>query len=323
MWETTDADAPGGGMGHSHSVAIDKVKWPIRDANNRILRYEIKWVVFLAAGYAQVPVVLGGINVFAFDLKTGAKLWTFSSQYADSVNDIPGVVAAYDTDRDSFADRVYVGDMNGRLWELNALDGTNPNGAQVDGTDAGKQIPLFNAGIGNPISVLPAVITHDNHTIVVFGTGGADWASDAATYAIYAVDATATRSTPNYASGAGTLLWQYNLSSGEKVWSSPTIAAGEDGRRRVYVATSFGSMESGDPGQDVDQGGGNLLCLNLGNGTLDWRINNIGKVRGSLYLDRKHLYLTTLDNQVIQIGGEDFGGGKGSRPAVLRSWKQF
>ena len=206
----------------------------------------MKWVVFVATGYAQIAVNHGGINVFAFDLKTGVKLWRFSDEYADSVNDIPGAVTVYDTDGDSFADRVYVGDMNGRLWELNALDGTNPNGTQISGTDAGKQIPLFNAGIGKPISVSPAIITQSNHTILVFGTGGADWASNASTYAVYAVDATAKRSTPTYATGAGTLLWQYNLSTGEKVWSTPTIANGQ-----IYVVTAFGTMESSDPGQDA------------------------------------------------------------------------
>jgi Tfp pilus tip-associated adhesin PilY1 len=191
MWEATDTAAAGGGMGNAYSVAIDKVKWPVRDANNQIIGYEMKWVVFLATGYAQIAVNHGGINVFAFDLKTGVKLWHFSAEYADSVNDIPGPVTLADTDADSFADLVYVGDMNGRLWELNALDGANPNGLY-----AGKQVPLFNAGIGKPIAVSPAVITQNNHVILVFGTGGADWASDATAYAVYAVDATAKRSPP-------------------------------------------------------------------------------------------------------------------------------
>ena len=128
MWEATDTAAPGGGMGNAYRVAIDKVKWPVRDAQGQIVSYEMKWIVFVATGYAQIAVNHGGINVFAFDLKTGAKLWRFSIEYADSVNDIPGAVTVYDTDGDSFADRVYVGDMNGRIWELNALDGANPNG---------------------------------------------------------------------------------------------------------------------------------------------------------------------------------------------------
>jgi hypothetical protein len=327
MWEATDTAAPGGGMGHAYAVAIDKIKWPVHDVSDfdhdgdvtEIIDYEMKWVVFVASGYAMIADNHGGINVFAFDLKTGAKLWHFSAEYADSVNDIPGAVTVYDSDGDSFADRVYVGDMNGRLWELNALDGSNPNGTQTGGADAGKQIPLFNAGVGKPISVSPSIITKNDHTILVFGTGGANWASDTGTYAVYAVDATTKQSTPSYANGSGTLLWQHNLAVGEKVWSTPTIASGQ-----IYVVTSFGGMESSDPGQDVAVSGqtGNLHSLSLASGALAWSMNNIGKVRGSLYVDRQHAYLTTVDNQVLQIGGEDFTAGTGNR-VILRSWKQF
>jgi hypothetical protein len=325
LWEATDTTAPGGGMGSAYGVAIDKVKWPVRDANGQVVGYEMEWIVFVATGYAQIAVNHGGINVFAFNLKTGQRVmrpdnspWLFSAEYADSVNDIPGAVTLADTDGDSFADRVYVGDMNGRLWELNALDGTNPNGA-----DAGKQIPLFNAGTGKPISVSPAVITHNNHTILVFGTGGADWASNAATYAVYAVDATAKSAKPTYASGAGTKLWQYDLTTpGEKVWSAPTIAAD-----KIYVATAFGGMESSDPRQDiaaVGQPTGNLHCIDFAGGKSiqGWPMSNIGKVRGSIYVDRQHIYLATIDGQVVQIGGQDFAAGVGNR-VVLRSWKQF
>jgi hypothetical protein len=51
-------------------------------------------------------------------------------------------------------------------------------------------------------------------------------------------------------------------------------------------------------------------------------MSNIGKVRGSIYVDHQHIYLTTFDGQVVQIGGQDFAAGNGSR-VVLRSWKQF
>ena len=328
MWEATDTAAAGRGMGHAYAVAIDKVKWPVLGVSDpghagdvpEIIDYEIKWVVFVASGYDQIAVNHGGINVFAFDLKTGTKLWNFSAEYADSVNDIPGGVTSFDTDGDSFADRVYVGDMNGRLWELNALDGTNPNGTQTSGVNAGKQIPLFNAGIGKPISVSPSIISKNNHAILVFGTGGANWASDAATYAVYALDATAKRATPTYVDGAGTLLWQYNLAVGEKVWSTPTIANGQ-----IYVVTSFGGMEGSNPVQDVAAAGqptGKLHSLSLAGGTLAWSLSDIGKVRGSIYVDHQHIYMSTVDNKIIQIGGEDFAAGTGNR-VVLRSWKQF
>jgi hypothetical protein len=327
LWEATDTQAPAGGMGHAYRVAIDKVKWPVKEVDdengngvaNEILGYEMKWVVFLSTGYADIATNHGGIHVFAFDLKTGSKLWVFSAEYADSVNDIPGSATVFDIDGDSFADRVYVGDMNGRLWELDTVDGTNPNGQEVIG-DTTKEIPLFNAGVGYPISVSPAVVKNDGHTVLVFGTGGADWASDAQTYAIFAVDATDKQSVPTYANGAGTLLWQKNLGAGEKVWSTPTVAYGY-----IFVATAFGSMEGSDPRMDIPvtgQASGNFLKLKLADGGLAWQLSDIGKVRGSIFVDRQHAYMTTIDGQVIQIGGSDFAAGTGNR-VVLRTWRQM
>jgi hypothetical protein len=84
-------------------------------------------------------------------------------------------------------------------------------------------------------------------------------------------------------------------------------------------------MESSDPAQDVPlegQSTGNLHSVRLADGVLSWSINNIGKVRGSIYVDRQHIYLTTLDNQIIQVGNDDFAAGTGNR-VVVRSWKQF
>lgn len=257
----------------------------------------------------------GGIHVFAFDLKTGSKLWTFSAEYADSVNDIPGAVTVFDANEDSFVDKVYVGDMNGRLCEINAVDGINPNGQEN-----GKEIPLYNAGVGNPISVSPSIAKSNGHTILVFGTGGADWASDTQAYAIFAVDATNKQSVPTYANGAGTLLWKKDLGVGEKVWSTPTIAYGY-----IFVTTAYGSMEGSDPRMDLSAEGdssGNLYKLKIEDASLAWSVTNIGKVRGSIYVDRQHAYMTTIDGQVIQIGGEDFSAGSGSNVSLV-TWRQL
>ena len=312
LWELTDTD-----MGHAYRAAINKVKWPVYE-DEEITGYELKWIFFVATGYTSIVEEHGGINVFAYDLISGAKLWHFSQEYADSVNDIPGAVTLFDIDDDTFVDRVYVGDMNGRMWELNALDGTNPNGVDGDG----NQVPLWNCGVGNPISVSPAITLIYDNLVVIFGTGGADWAANDQAYAIYAVSATDKQETPTYAGGAGTLLWQADLAVGEKAWSSPTIAAGQ-----VYLATAFGTMESSNPGYDLPVGGqptGNLYSLNLEDGSESWSIDNIGKIRGQPYVDRQHINLTTIDNQIIQIGNENFSEGSDSAiNVVLRAWWPF
>jgi Tfp pilus tip-associated adhesin PilY1 len=292
-------------MGHAYRAAINKVKWPVDGG------YEIKWVFFVATGYASKVNEHYGINVFAYDLISGAQLWKFSQEYADAVNDIPGAVTLFDINYDTFVDRVYVGDMNGRMWEIDALDGTNVNGGDI---------PLWNCGVGKPISVSPAITEIEGNVVVIFGTGGADWASNAQAYAIYAVDATDKQETPTYAGGAGTLLWQVDLAVGEKVWSSPTIAAGQ-----IYIATAFGTMESSNPRRDLPVGGqatGSLYSLDVESGSESWSIDNIGKTRGSLYVDRQHVSLTTIDNQIIQVGDEDDFSEGNVNNVITWAWQQ-
>jgi len=318
LWEVTETDAnsPGGGMGHAYRVASNRVKFPVKDPNDKIIGYEAKWMFFAETGYSSTAEDHGGINVFAFDLITGAKLWHFSEEYGDAVNDIPGAVTLFDIDHDNFIDRVYVGDMNGRFWELNAVDGTNPHG--TDGNN--KQIPLWNCGVGKPISVSPAVTLLNGHVILIFGTGGTDWAADNQSYAIYTIDASNLQGNKSYATGAGTLLWKIDLDVGEKVWSSPSIAAGE-----LYFATGFGKMESSDPRQDIPsmgQASGDLYSISLEDGSISWTIANIGKVRGSVYIDRQHVYSTTIDNQILQFGGESFSQGS-SNNVRLNTWRHL
>jgi Tfp pilus tip-associated adhesin PilY1 len=281
--------------------------------------------------------------VFAFDLETGTEQWTFSSTYADSVNDIPGAVTTHDIDNDTLADRLYVGDMNGRMWEIALTD--DPSGEWeagesvhiYDGPDDsdndlthGMAIPLFTAGIGNPISVSPAIINRNGHVLLIFGTGGADWAANDKFYYVYAVDATEagrleqSQKNANYKSYDMVIKpekpfipWQLKLEpAGEKVWSSPTISAGQ-----IWIVTTFGSMESADPKSDRSPTDFSILRkLDLDGGLL-YKSNKFGKVRGSIYISRKHAYMTTFEGEIIQIGDEDFASGTGNR-VVLKSWQQ-
>jgi hypothetical protein len=351
LWEATDNPllpdeltgvAPGGGMGYSFRAALDKVKVPVYQNNDpdsypTPVGYEVKWMVYVATSFAHIAEDHGGINVFAFDLQTGTEQWTFSSTYADSVNDIPGAVTTFDIDEDTLADRIYVGDMNGRMWEIALTDDPSENltaGQSVhtyeypDPADETqtltKEIPLFDAGIGNPISVSPAIISRNGHVLLIFGTGGADWASDAKGYYVYAVDATEaanlikTDKQANYENFGGAIeaKWSLPLAVGEKVWSSPTVAAGQ-----IWIVTSFGSMESTDPKSDKG-GSSNLRLLNLDTGENIWdEPLTIGKVRGSIYVSREHVYMTTFEGEIIQIGDQnDFTSGTGNR-VVLKSWQ--
>jgi outer membrane protein assembly factor BamB len=317
-------------MGYSFRAALDKIKVPVLDNDGKPKpgEYEVKWMVYVATSFAHIAEYQGGINVFAFDLQTGTKEWTFSSTYADAVNDIPGAVTTYDIDDDGLADRVYVGDMNGRMWEIALTD--DPNGQWEAGESVHKAgtvpIPLFNAGIGNPISVSPAITRRKGQVILVFGTGGTHWATvaDDKRYYIYAVSASAAdklsqaEKNENYESFGGAIgaMWSLPLEPGQKVWSSPTIAAGT-----VFIATAGGSLESGNPRSDVS-GGGMLIGLDLDQNTIWDAPITIGKVRGSLFVSNQHIYLTTIDNTIIQVGGDNWATGFGDR-VVLKAWRQF
>jgi type IV pilus assembly protein PilY1 len=338
LWETTVADpdpnTPGGGMGHSFRASLDriKVKVPVLDEFNEPIPgqydYKVEWRVFVATSFTDIVEEKGGINVFAFDLRTGEKKWTFSSEYANSVNDIPGAITTFDTDDDTFADRIFVGDMNGRLWTLDANDPDPDVSGDPDrsiyNTSGGTPIPLFSAGVDYPISVSPAIVRHNGHVLLVFGTGGADWAAKDLANRIYVLDATRAEQLlqaqidDNYTNhdAAEIRSYYHQLPVGQKVWSSPTIAAGQ-----IWVASSPGTMESADPNNDT-LGQGQLQVLDMEASSL---LPNglpipMGKVRGSLYVSHGHVYGTAIDGTIIQFGDENFLPGTANR-VVLKAWQ--
>jgi hypothetical protein len=80
-------------------------------------------------------------------------------------------------------------------------------------------------------------------------------------------------------------------------------------------------MESADPKSDRSPTDFSILRkLDLDGGLL-YKSNKFGKVRGSIYISRKHAYMTTFEGEIIQIGDEDFASGTGNR-VVLKSWQQ-
>ncbi len=325
LWEFENPE-----FGAASKAAINQIKVPVYDAEGNVTGHEEKQVVFVSTGFTEAQKSSygghGGINVFALDLATGNLLWHFLQDYASAINDIPGAVTLYDVDGDSYMDYLYVGDMEGRLWELSAVDGSNPSGVdgeQLDLLGNPRQIPLWNAGSGNPISVSPAV-TRINPVIVIFGTGGTDWASDSQQYAVYAVR-TDKQPSPTYSGGSGTLYWKWELPVGEKVWSAPTIT-----KYQVFIATSYGKMESAKPSDDLTDTRGKLYEFSLKEteGTYSdgsakaKKVHEIDveKVRGSLYVDREHLYMTTVTNKIYQFGGNTFGK---SNIVSLKAWRQL
>jgi type IV pilus assembly protein PilY1 len=125
-------------LGLTYGTAIGKV-W-----SGNAFQY-VAYVATNAADYtSDAPLGYKGIEVFAIDVVTGQKLWQWERRYRRATpggaviadNTIPGRVALADVDADGSVDRIYVGDLEGHLWELGARDGRNLN--YLDASDHHK-----------------------------------------------------------------------------------------------------------------------------------------------------------------------------------------
>lgn len=312
LWEKTRADVATLGAGMRASIGT------VKDASGNIIT-----TVFAATNkkvnVAAVPAEAGGIQAYAFNLSTGNLMWQFSADYTGSQNDLPGAITVVDSDKDGYEDIVVLGDMEGRLWELNALTGANVNGAGVPLFNGGAGAIVTNAGVNYPIAASATItVNSDNHLVAVFGTGGTDWAPADATHihSIIAVDMTNKRSA-DLINGVGTVLWQIALNQGEKAWGSPTVA-----NSQVYVTTAYGTLESANPSDDINSTAqqGRLRAIDLDAGTLSFDLE-VGNSRGSVYVKDGHAYASTLDGKVVQLGNEDFSSG-GAMNVFKLLWKQ-
>ncbi|WP_434380494.1 hypothetical protein [Melittangium boletus] len=134
------------------------------------------------------------LQVFALEAGTGKKIWQWERPYGeDTSNSLPGGTSTLDVDGDGSMDRVYVGDMEGRVWELSAHTGANLNYFNVGGSPV--SYPLYSTQDPlHPVTTVPAIMrlpySFEAGSIfsglgvgnkalgklaLVFGTAGADW----------------------------------------------------------------------------------------------------------------------------------------------------
>jgi PilY1 beta-propeller domain/FG-GAP-like repeat len=224
------------------------------------------WAAFLGSGYDNDPdpgVVLGNV-FYAVDLADGSIFWTFtaddvdtsdsgrlSAQFTNIQNTMPGSPALIDTDRDGFAEKVYIGDLDGRLWGVDISSG-------FQAADSWSASRLYVDPDNYPIITKPAVwrssTTQLPDTRVYFGTGGDDAAPNLAMYSFIALIDRDTGPEVEWYVGAPDAAGIRaedkdvgDLAIAEKVWADPKIAD-----YTVYFSTLTGSIESVDP------------CANLG-----------------------------------------------------------
>lgn len=317
--EVADTDSDGDGnldavqMGHAYKTAISRVFLNTTPA-------EATYVVYVATGYAVPGQAEGGVRVYAFRLDTAEKLWEFHASYSRSVNDIPGALTAVDQNNDGFADWIFVGDNNGRLWQLEANTGVNPYG----------NAPLYNAGNDDPIATSPAIAVAGGEIILFFGTGGTDWApADAAhIHKVIAVKAGPPAHHLDVGQGVGEVLFSYDLDVGEKIFASP-ILSGDI----LFVGSVVGTVESSDPTDDYLVDGadrGALRALNVGNAvaggagdpTVEAKIDDAGNFRGALHVENGAVYGASVNGDIIQLGNAGAAAAATAPPVERVFWRE-
>jgi hypothetical protein len=281
----------GGGITGNHYFALD-----VTDPNNpqplwelthdtmgetwsipaigRITKGGDVWAAFVGSGYDNYADAVIGNRFYALDVETGSIFWMFNAGEVDTTaangwniqNTIPGSPSMADTDDNGYLDRIFVPDLDGRVWKI---DASIPFVDIASWTAEG----LYEDEHNYPIVTKPEVWLNPNSPMPVsrlyFGTGGDDQAPNDATYSFVALIDN------DEADQVDRIEWFLGdpadlgldpdkqvglLGFGEKVWSDPKI-----GDYIVYFNTLTGSIESVDP------------CVN---------IEGIGKLYGRFVVSR-------------------------------------
>jgi hypothetical protein len=242
LWEFTDP-----AMGETWSVpVIGKITKEGQDS----------WAAFMGSGYDNVPGQgIQGNRFYAVDIANGTAFWTFDSEpevdtsavWANGENvavALPGSPSSIDVDEDGFTDRVYIADLEGRLWKIDAAADFIPASPWAEET-------LYEDSRNYPIITKPEA-WRDPASIsakprIYFGTGGDDKAPDAAEYSFIALIDGDTPEVEWYLGDPNILNLPAekqtgSFSTGEKVWADPKIA-----NYIVYFSTLTGNIETVDP----------------------------------------------------------------------------
>jgi type IV pilus assembly protein PilY1 len=117
LWEISPSTAGFSELGQTWSVPlITKIRYGLAD----------KWVMFIGGGYDENqdndPVVLSdtkGRAIYVVDVVSGSLVYKYSHAENEAMDySIPSNLSKVDVDGDGRAERLYVGDMGGRIWRI-------------------------------------------------------------------------------------------------------------------------------------------------------------------------------------------------------------
>ena len=239
LWEFTHAQ-----MGETWSVPdIGRVKVKAKDT----------WVAFIGSGYDNDPAGIVGNRFCVVNAETGEEEWGFDAPEVDTTgggsawnipNALPASPAAVDVDQDGYTDRVYIADLEGRMWKVDVT----PN--LVNAASWNEEV-IYEDSNNFPIVCKPAIWINPISTEIVprlyFGTGGDDRAPDDVNYSFIALIDLTVPEVEWYIGDPAVLGLPMgkdmgDLAIGDKVWADPQQAD-----FIVYFSTLVGSIDSVDP----------------------------------------------------------------------------
>jgi len=219
---------------------------------------EDAWFAFMGSGYDDSPSV--GNVFYAVDVEIGEHYWTFSAEEVDTTgesgwgttanipNKIPGSPAIVDIDQDGYADRVYVADLDGRVWKVDVS-------IEYQDLNSWEEVITYEDSRNYPIISKPAVwidyVSGGTIPRLYFGTGGDDLAPGDATYSFIALKDAPSPEVEWYLGDDSILNLPAekdtgNISSGERVWADPKVVD-----YVVYFSTLTGSINSVNPCESI------------------------------------------------------------------------
>ena len=253
LWEITHRNVSGQyTMGETWSVpAVAKIS----DAGTD------RWVAFMGSGYDNIGQGVAGRTFYVVRVDTGEVIWDttvsdvdtslFTAPRVPYPNILSAIVASpttIDTNADGYVNSVYVGDLDGRLYRLDASSSVR---------SAWTFTAIYTDYLNYPIITKPAVWIDPFSDVkfpkVYFGTGGDDNAPAARDYSFVGLaDMGSSGVTIDWYMGNPAALnltsdkKQGELETGYKVWADPVVAD-----FTIYFSTLRGSIENVNP------------CLNL------------------------------------------------------------